>query len=88
MPDIYAELRSKLEKDSWPSVYMFKFILPSDNHKIALVESHFDDGAEINHQSSSNGKYISITIRQVMLTAESVIDIYKKIAELKGIISL
>jgi putative lipoic acid-binding regulatory protein len=84
----FDELRKKLEKDSWPAVYMFKFIVPSDNHKIALVESFFEDDAELNHQPSSNGKYTSITIRQVMLDADSIIEVYKKAAAIEGIISL
>ena len=84
----FDELRKKLEKDSWPTIYMFKFIVPSDNHKIALIESFFEDTSELNHQPSSNGKYTSITARQVMLSADAVIDIYRKAAEIEGIISL
>lgn len=84
----FDELRKKLEKESWPSVYMFKFIVPSDNQKIAQVESFFEDDSEIKMQASSNGKYTSITIRQVMLNAEAIIEIYKQMAVVEGIISL
>ncbi|CAN5213821.1 DUF493 family protein [soil metagenome] len=84
----YDELRTKLEKESWPGIYMFKFIVLSDNKKIALIESFFEDDAEIVLQPSTNGKYTSITIRQVMLGAENVIDIYKKAEVVEGIISL
>jgi putative lipoic acid-binding regulatory protein len=84
----FDELRKKLEKESWPAVYMFKFIVPSDNHKIALIESFFEDDAEIHTQPSSNGKYTSITIRQVMLEAESIVEVYKQAAVIEGIISL
>ncbi|GAB4151130.1 MAG: DUF493 family protein [Bacteroidia bacterium] len=85
----YDELKKKLEQNStWPSVYMFKFIVPSDNKKIALVERLFDDGAEIKLQPSSKGTYTSITIRTVMLSPDHVIDIYKKASEIEGILSL
>jgi putative lipoic acid-binding regulatory protein len=84
----FDELRKKLEKENFPSIYMFKFIVPSDNHKIALVESFFEDVAEINHQPSSNGKYTSITARQVMLSAEAVVNVYRQAAAVEGIISL
>jgi uncharacterized protein len=84
----FDELKKKLEKLSWPMIYMFKFIIPSDNQKIALVEGLFEDGAEIKMQPSSAGKYTSITIRQVMIDAESVIDIYRRAAAVEGIISL
>ncbi|HLG02407.1 MAG TPA: DUF493 family protein [Bacteroidia bacterium] len=82
------ELKNKLSKLSWPMIYMFKFIVPSDNQKIALVESLFDDGAEVKHQPSEHGKYISITARQVMLSPDNVIEIYRKASYVEGIISL
>lgn len=90
MPEFnYDDLRSKLNAhNSWPQVYMFKFIVPSDNHKIALVESLFDDGAEIKMQPSSKGKYTSLTARVVMLDADQIINIYKKASTIEGIISL
>ncbi|HTL82841.1 MAG TPA: DUF493 family protein [Bacteroidia bacterium] len=84
----FDELKKKLEKNSWPQVYMFKFIVPSDNQKIALVQSLFEDDAEISLQPSSAGKYTSITARQVMLDAESVIEVYKKASSIEGIMSL
>ncbi|MDQ3111243.1 MAG: DUF493 domain-containing protein [Bacteroidota bacterium] len=84
----FDELRNKLNKESWPSVYMFKFIVVSDNQKIALIESFFEDDAEVVLQPSSNGKYTSVTIRQVMLDAEAIIDVYKQAAAVEGISSL
>lgn len=84
----FNELRKKLDNESWPAIYMFKFIVPSDNHKIALIESFFEDDAEIKMQASTNGKYTSITIRQVMLDAPAIIEIYVKAAAIEGIISL
>jgi len=84
----FDELRKKLDNESWPAIYMFKFIVPSDNHKIALIESFFEDVAEIKMQASTNGKYTSITIRQVMLDAPAIIEIYVKAAAIEGIISL
>ncbi|HEU4719016.1 MAG TPA: DUF493 family protein [Bacteroidia bacterium] len=84
----FDELKKKLEKNPWPSVYMFKFIVPSDNHRIALVESLFGDDAEVKHQPSSEGKYTSITAREVMLSADAVIEVYKKASTIEGIIAL
>lgn len=84
----YDELRNKLDREPWPNVYMFKFIIPSDNHKIAMIESFFEDDAEIVLQPSANGKYTSVTTRQVMLGADAIIEIYKKASVVEGIISL
>ena len=85
----YDELRKKLNAgNSWPQVYMFKFIVPSDNQKIALTESLFEDDAEVKLQPSSKGTYTSVTARVVMMDAEQIINIYKKASEIEGIISL
>lgn len=90
MPEFnYDELRRKLNAGNpWPQIYMFKFIVPSDNQKIALVESLFGDDADIKLQPSSQGKYTSLTARVVMLDAEQIITIYKQASEIEGIISL
>ena len=64
----YNKLRELLNKENnWPSVYMFKFIIPADNQKIALVESKFSDEAIILHKESTNGKFFSITIKDLCL---------------------
>lgn len=85
----YDELRKKLNAGNpWPQIYMFKFIVPSDNQKIALVESLFGDDAEIKLQPSSKGTYTSLTARVVMLDAEQVIAVYVRASEIEGIISL
>ena len=80
-------LQLNLEKD-WPMIYMFKFIIPADNRKIALVESKFSDEAIITQKESSNGKYISITVKEVMLTADSIIEKYKEMDGIEGLIAL
>lgn len=69
-------------------VYMFKFIVVSNNQKLAQVESLFGDDAEMKLQASSNGKYTSVTAREVMLSADHVIEIYKKASLIEGIIAL
>jgi hypothetical protein len=39
-------------------------------------------------KSSSSGKFISIGVKQVMLSTDSIINIYLKASEIEGIISL
>lgn len=85
----YDKLRDLLNKsESWPQVYMFKFIVPADNHKIAIIESKFSDEAIINHKESSTGKYFSITVKEVMLSADAIIDKYKEMKDVEGVITL
>ncbi len=85
----FNKLRELLNKENnWPSVYMFKFIIPADNQKIALVESKFSDEAIILHKESANGKYFSITIKEVMFDAESIISKYKEMDGIEGLMAL
>ena len=87
--DPYNNLRKELNKNpSWPILYMFKFIIPADNKKIALIGSKFSDESVITNKESTNGKYISITVKEVMLNAESIIDKYKELEGIEGLISL
>ena len=76
------------ETTQWPSVYMFKFIVDADNRKIAMVEAIFEEEAQIFTKESSGGKYISITIKLVMLNALEVISIYRSAAKIEGLIAL
>ncbi len=83
------KLRLKLlETTSFPSVYMFKLIVPSENRTIALVENLFEEGTDILTKESNKGKYTSITAKQVVMTAEEIIEIYKKAAAIKGVMML
>ncbi len=85
----FDSLREKLSKDNnWPQVYMFKFIITADNKKIALVEAKFSDEAIIQQKESSGGKYMSITVKEVMLSADDVINKYKEVSAIEGVIAL
>lgn len=89
--EFYDKLRSQLyETASWPSEYLYKFIVLSENDKIAQVESIFNNmGAVIKTKPSKNGKYTSISISLQMPTPEKVIEKYKEVGEkVEGIISL
>ena len=58
--DFYKSLQEKLnEQTDWPTVYMFKFIIPADNHKMAQVNQLFGETAQITTRSSKNGNYLS-----------------------------
>jgi len=85
----FKNLKDRLNKEkSWPIIYMFKFIIPADNRKISLVQSKFSDEAVITQSQSSTGKYICITIKEVMLDADSIINKYKEMGDIEGLIAL
>lgn len=82
-------LRKKIiETTVFPTVYMFKFIVSSDNRKIAMVENLFDENAEVHTKESGSGKYISITSRQVAMNADEIIEVYRKASGIEGIMFL
>ena len=42
--EFYTKLKSQLyETSSYATAYLFKFIIPSEQHKIATIESVFDN---------------------------------------------
>ena len=74
---------------SWPTKYLFKFIVPNDQYKIDKVENAFNNmGAVIDTKQSKTGKYTSISINVQMQNAQNIIDKYLEVSTVEGIISL
>ena len=89
MEEKWNALREKLEMDEWPRLYMFKFIVPADNERIALVENLFNTReAEVTMRTSKKGNFVSITAKEMMMSADSVIERYKSADGIEGLISL
>ena len=89
MSDSFDGLYEKLARDKdWPKVYLFKFIIPSDNHRLALVQSLFGPEAQVSLNQSREGKYVSVSAKEIMMSPEEVIQRYKSAQEIEGLISL
>lgn len=73
---------------TFPSVYMFKFIIASEHRNIALIQSLFDAGTDIHTLESRQGKYTSITAKLVVMTVTEILDIYRKAAKIEGVMFL
>ena len=88
--EFYNKLKSSLEETTnFPSEYMYKFIIPTDDAKLKQIEDMFDNlGAVINTKPSKTGKYKSLTILVNMNSADEVIAKYKDVAQVEGVISL
>lgn len=88
--EFFERLRAELEKSNdWPSLYLFKFIVPTDREKIEAVENAFNAlGAVITTNKSKNGTYTSVSINVQMETPDHVIEKYLAVYEIEGIISL
>ena len=88
--EFFDRLKAELEKsNTWPAIYLFKFIVPTDNEKIKQVEQAFDGmGAVIKTTQSKTGKFTSVSIDVQMLSPQAVIDKYIEVSTIEGIISL
>ena len=87
----YSKLKIQLEKaTSWPSKYLYKFIVKTDLQQIEKVKSLFNDKkAVIKTKPSKNGKYTSISISLNMKDPDAVILKYIEVTNtIEGIISL
>lgn len=88
--DFYKRLKEELNSTStWPTEYLYKFIVPTELKKIEEVENTFDNmGAVIKTNKSKTGKYTSISINVMMKSPEDVIQKYIEVSTIEGIISL
>lgn len=88
--DFYIRLKKQLEEDTtWPTQYLFKFIVPADLEKIAEVRAVFDGSdALITTRDSSRGNFTSISIKVTMQSPDVVIEKYLEVSKVKGVISL
>lgn len=88
MNEQFEKLKEQLELQEWPDVYLFKFIAPNQSETVARVTALFDDGSDLHFQPSRTGKYISISAKEMMLDVESIMEKYRRAAEISGVISL
>lgn len=86
----YDKLKSQLEEGfDWPTVYMFKFIVPADNERVAQVENLFNSKeAEVSLRQSSKGNFVSVSAKEMMISPDTVIDRYLEAEKIKGLIAL
>ncbi len=88
--EFYERLKEELRKTSyWPSIYLYKFIVPTDATKVLTVENAFNNmGAVIKTQQSKTGKFTSISVNVRMNSPEHVVEKYIEVSTIEGIISL
>ena len=88
--EFYDRLQVELDNsNTWPAIYLFKFIVPTDDDKIQRVESAFDCmGAVINTKKSKTGKFTSISIDVTMKDSQEIVDKYLEVSTIEGIVSL
>lgn len=88
--EFYQSLKEKLDNNyDFPQDYLFKFIMENNPNKLAEIYQIFD---EIHHtlsnRESKNGKYISTSINAFVLNSDHVIELYKKVGKIEGVMML
>jgi len=89
--EFYKNLKTQIDDTTkvWPSKFLYKFILLTDEIKIKKLENYFNHmGAVITKKPSKNGKYTSISILANMNCSNDIIKKYKEVGQVAGIISL
>ena len=88
--EFYERLKVELDmSNTWPALYLFKFIVPSEADNVERVELAFDCmGAVIKTTKSKTGKFTSISVDVQVKDAQEIIDKYQEVATIKGIVSL
>ncbi|MCB0479235.1 MAG: DUF493 family protein [Crocinitomicaceae bacterium] len=89
MEDKWKKLKDSLELEEYPLLYYFKFIIPNEEEKLNHLKSKFSaEGADISLNYSKSEKYVSVRIKEVMMSAQQIIDAYISVGEIEGVISL
>lgn len=88
--EFYIKLKATLEETtSFPTKYLYKFIVPSKGNGIRDIESLFNNmGAVITTKESSKGTYTSVSVLVTLDSADTVISKYKEVSTVEGVISL
>jgi putative lipoic acid-binding regulatory protein len=78
--------REKLDQHySWPSLYIFKFIVPhgKEDEVKKLFPKH-----RVTERQSNQGKYTSVTVEMMLPSSQAVIDVYVQASAIEGIVAL
>jgi putative lipoic acid-binding regulatory protein len=88
--EFYDRLKVELDNsNTWPALYLFKFIVPSEADNVARVELAFDCmGAVIKTTKSKTGKFTSVSVDVQVKNSQEIIDKYLEVSDIKGIVSL
>lgn len=85
----YEKLKALLNEDKqWPRLYMYKFIIPNKDDNVEQVASRMPARSQITYKHTNNLKYVSLTCKVTMNSAESIIQVLIRGAEISGVMVL
>lgn len=83
------QLKELLDKHyKWPDTFNFKFIYKADPTIEARLKDIFPENSEFKIKTSNKKNFNSMNVHHLATGSQEVMDIYKKAAEIEGVISL
>jgi uncharacterized protein len=76
------------DNHKWPTIYMFKFLMQNDPLLMARLKNVFNESAEIRTRFSERGNYVSITVKEMVMHADTVFERYEAVSNIQGITAL
>ena len=73
------------ESHSWPTVFLFKFIVPTE--QASALEALFPEYVKREVRPSSGGRYSAYTIHCAVASAEEVLAHYARVKGIPGLLS-
>ena len=73
------------EHHSWPTVYIFKFIVPKG--KESELKNLFPMHTSTD-KVSTQGNYISVTFQMMMPSSDAFLEVYERVSTIEGLMSL
>lgn len=70
----------------WPSIYSFKFIVPSEKGK--ELENLIVEASQVETRPSSSGKFLAYTFHCPMGSGREVLEVYARVKSIDGLLSL
>lgn len=87
LPKVDIEsFKQKLDQQhDWPSLYMFKFIVPTGKEEEVFALFPKND---LTTKKSRKGNYTSVTAQVMMRSSEDVVEKYKAAHQIEGVMAL
>ena len=81
-------LQQLQQLQQWPGQYLFKFIIPADEQVYRELTVHFPAAEKTEKKASRKGNYWAISIYERFDSPADVVNRYRKVENIKGLISL
>lgn len=73
----------------WPCGYVFKFIVAAEGlDELVAVVNSLVPSPDLSTRTTSNGKWVGLTVEAELESSDQVVAVYQRVAELETILTL